>query len=81
MSVSDLKTIMHQRIEQLCDEETVLDLFATMSSFLEGRSVPPDSNSPEIMARLKQALSNMEDGQGGVSTDELMVKMQQWRTR
>lgn len=81
MSVADLKTIMHQRIDQLHDEETVLDLFVTMSSFLEGRSVTPDSNSPEILARLKQALAKQEAGQRGISTDELLLKMQQWRTR
>ena len=81
MSVSDLKTIMHQRIEHLQDEETVLDLFATMTSFLEGRSVPPDSNSPEIVARLKQSLASQESGNRGISTDELVTKMEQWRTR
>ena len=81
MSATDLKTIMHQRIDQLSDDETVLDLFETMSSFLEGRSVPLDSESPEVVARLRKSLANQAVGQRGVSTEELIPKMQQWRTR
>ena len=81
MSVTELKTIMHQRIDQLNDEETVLDLFETMNAFLEGRSEPLDSNAPGVVARLKQSLANLEAGQRGISTEELIPKMAQWRTR
>ena len=81
MSVADLKTIMHRRIDLLTDDATVVDLFKTMNSFLEGRSVPFDSNSPELVAQLKRVLANMASGQHGVSTDELITKMEQWRTR
>ncbi|MBN8823722.1 MULTISPECIES: hypothetical protein [unclassified Spirosoma] len=81
MSTTDLKTIMHRRIDQLTDEETVLDLFETINSFLEGRTIPFDSNSPEIMAQLKQSLSNVTTNPSGISTEELATKMHQWRTR
>jgi len=81
MSVADLKTIMHRRIDQLTDDETVLDLFETMNSFLEGRNVSFDSDAPDGVAQLKRALANVEAGQHGISTDELITKMQQWRTR
>lgn len=81
MSATDLKTIMHRRIDQLTDDETVLDLFETMNSFLEGRNVPFDSNTPEFVTQLRQSLANVEANGRGISTDELITKMQQWRTR
>ena len=81
MPVTDLKTIMHRRIDQLTDEETVVDLFETMNSFLEGRSISFDSDAPEIVDRLKRSLANVETDQQGISTDELITKMQRWRTR
>ena len=81
MPVNDLKTIMHRRIDQLTDDETVIDLFETMNSFLEGRTALFNSDAPEVVARLKLALENMEAGQKGIDTDELITKMQQWRTR
>ena len=81
MPVTDLKTIMHRRIDQLTDDETVVDLFETMNSFLEGRSSSFDSDAPEVVARLQRALTNVEVDQQGISTDELITKMQQWRTR
>ena len=80
MSATDLKTIMHRRIDQLTDDETVIDLFETMNSFLEGRNFQLNSDAPEFVAQLKQALANVEAGQRGISTDELVTKMQQWRT-
>lgn len=81
MSVTDLKTIMHRRIDQLTDDETVHDLFETMNSFLEGRNVQLDSDAPEVVAQIERALANVEAGQRGIGTDELVTKMQQWRTR
>lgn len=81
MPVTDLKTIMHRRIDQLTDDETVVDLFETMNSFLEGRSISFSSDAPEVVARLQRALANVEANQPGISTDELITKMQQWRTR
>lgn len=81
MSATDLETIMHRRIDQLTDDETVFDLFETMNSFLEGRGVPFDSNTPELVAQLKRSLANVEANGRGISTDELVTKMQQWRTR
>ena len=81
MPVTDLKTIMHRRIDQLTDDETVVDLFETMNSFLEGRSMSFNSDAPEVVARLKRSLANVEADQPGISTDELITKMQQWRTR
>lgn len=81
MSVTDLKTIMHRRIDQLTDDETVLDLFETMNSFLEGRNVQFDSDAPEVVDQIKRALANLQADQRGISTDKLITKMQQWRTR
>lgn len=81
MSVADLKTIMHRRIDQLPDDESVVDLFETMNSFLEGRNIRFDSDAPEVVTQLKRALANVDAGQRGISTDELAMKMQQWRTR
>ena len=81
MPVTDLKTIMHRRIDQLTDDETVIDLFETMNSFLEGRSGSFNSDVPEVVDRLQRALANVEADQRGISTDELITKMQQWRTR
>lgn len=81
MPVTDLKTIMHRRIDQLMDDETVVDLFETMNLFLEGRSTSFNSDAPEVVARLQRALTNVETDQRGISTDELITKMQQWRTR
>lgn len=81
MSATDLKTIMHRRIDQLTDEETVQDLFETMNSFLDGRLPDVTSDSPELVARLAATLAKVEAGQGGIRTEELNEKMQQWRTR
>lgn len=81
MSATDLKTIMHRRIDQLTDEATVQDLFETMNSFLDGRTPDFTSDSPELIAQLTTALAKIESGQRGISTDELSHKMQQWRTR
>jgi hypothetical protein len=81
MSVADLKSIMHRRIDQLTDEVAVADLFQTMNTFLEGRLPDSDSESLEQIARLKHALARIEAGERGISTDELIQKMQQWRTR
>ena len=81
MSATDLKTMMHRRIDQITDDETVLDLFETMNLFLEGRNFSFDSDAPEVVVQLKRTLASVEAGQRGISTDELITKMQQWRTR
>ncbi len=71
---------MHRRIDQLTDEETVLDLFETMNSFLDGRVPDFAGDSPEVMAQLAATLAKIDAGQRGISTDELKDRMQQWRT-
>jgi hypothetical protein len=81
MSATDLKSIMHRRIDQLTDEETLEDLFQTMNSFLEGRTPWPDSDSSEQVERLTKSLTKIETNPQGITTDELEQKMKQWLTR
>jgi hypothetical protein len=81
MSAKDLKAIMHHRIDQLSDAETVQDLFLTINTFLDGRVEPSKDDSLELVTQLENSLAKVKAGQRGISTDELEIKIQQWRTR
>jgi len=83
MPTVETKSEMKSELIRLIDtfeEEDLPDLYATILDFAEYRGHPKlDDTSPERIAELQQALERAESGQG-ITTDELLEKMKQWRT-
>jgi hypothetical protein len=77
---SEIKSEFDQLLHSLEGEEDLQDLYDTLLDFAEHRSLPRlGDTSPEYIATLQRALKQVESGQG-VTTDELLQKMKQWRT-
>lgn len=73
---SEIKSELDQLLNALEGEEDLRDLYDTLLDFAEHRGLPKlGDTSPERIAVLERA----ESGQG-VTTDELLQKMKQWRT-
>ncbi len=56
MSATDLKSLLHDQIDRLQQEEDLQDLLLTVSEFVNHRGGSSDE-SPELLAQLRNALS------------------------
>lgn len=80
MTTSDLKSGLHELIDGFDREEDLRDLYDTLLDFAEHRGLPKlGDTSPERIVVLQRALEQVESGRG-ITTDELLQKMKQWRT-
>lgn len=57
MATADLKSILHQQIDQLQNPEDVQDLLLTVSEFISLRT-NVFIETPELLTQLEQALSS-----------------------
>jgi hypothetical protein len=79
MSTLEMKSELIRLIDTF-DDEDLPDLYGTLLDFAEYRGYPKlGDTSPERIAELQRALERAESGQG-ITTDELLQKMKQWRT-
>jgi hypothetical protein len=81
MSTIELKTAFHKLIDNIQDEESLQDLFASAKVFLENRFQPLlDDESPELLAKLSKSLQSSQTD-NYLTTEQLKSEIQQWRTK
>ena len=79
MSVTDLKSLLHDQIDRLQREEDLQDLLLTVSEFVSYRGDVPEE-SPELMAQLRSALAAATAGRV-TPHSEVINEAKQWLTR
>jgi len=77
MSARELKTVVHDQIEALTDEQTI-----QVYEYLSSQYGKELSTSEEMIAALRHDLETARvGGYKGITTNELQTKMRQWLTR
>lgn len=81
MSTIELKTAFHKLIDNIQDEESLQDLFASAKVFLENRFQPLlDDSSPELLNKLSKSLQSSQTD-NSLTTEQLKSEIQKWRTK
>jgi hypothetical protein len=81
MSTIEIKTAFHKLIDNIQDEESLQDLFASAKVFLENRFQPLlDDESPELLAKLSKSLQSSQTD-NYLTMEQLKSEIQQWRTK
>jgi hypothetical protein len=79
MSTADLKSLLHDQIDRLQQEDDLQDLLLTVSEFVSHRGGLPDE-SPELLAQLQHALSSASAGNFTPHSD-VVQEAKQWITK
>ncbi|GAB4027588.1 hypothetical protein GCM10028773_59320 [Spirosoma koreense] len=79
MATIDLKSILHQQIDQLQDPQDIQDLLLTVSEFI-GQRTNVFTETPELLTALEHALSSISTNQL-TSHDTVATEAKQWITR
>ncbi|TAE23114.1 MAG: hypothetical protein EAZ91_22735 [Cytophagales bacterium] len=80
MEVTELKKTIHQLVESVDNELTLVDLHALVALVVEQQDLPLDTNTALLEERLKQIPEQIERGQ--FTTNEQMKQLtKQWLSK
>ena len=79
MSTDELKSLLHQQIDRLDDQQDVQDLLLTVSEFV-GQRTNVFTETPELQAQLAKTLATISTAQLTPHND-VAQQAKQWITR
>ncbi|KAB7730980.1 hypothetical protein F5984_09115 [Rudanella paleaurantiibacter] len=79
MSARELKAELHQRIEDLTDEQ-LLQVYAFVNEQYGGGEGDFDPNTPEVLAKIEKSLASVGE-QKTYTTDDILTLIKQCNTR
>ncbi len=79
MSANEIKTLLHQKIE-LLSENDALEVYDFLSTYYSKQSDEFDQNAPDIVNKIERSLANVGNGKT-YTTDEILTFVKQWSTK
>lgn len=77
MTTEELKKDIHQLVDSVHDDVTLVDLHAAIALIVEQEKMPLDDNDPVLRKRMGNVMGQIERGEY-ITNDEMKRQVQQW---
>ena len=77
MTTDELKRDIHQLVDSVQNDVTLVDLYAAVALIVEQQDMPLDDDDSELRARVSKVANQIERGDY-ITNDEMKRQVQQW---
>jgi hypothetical protein len=77
MTTEELKRDIHQLVDSVQNDVTLIDLYAAVALIVEQQNMPLDHDEPVLRERMSRLEGQLERGEY-ITNDEMKRQVQQW---